>query len=468
MNPLDQVRARLTEIRKDFDTAKEQRNALVDKAVAEKREMSGDESAEYKKLTDSRKALKAEIAVLEDREAELVADAKRAGESAETRRQVGGAKVTEPAVYRADNQMEASYFRDLFKATTRGDSSAMDRLTRNSAIESEKRAGGNTVGTVSGAGGIPSGNAGPFAPPEWLVDQYVKLARPGRVGVDTFDKMTLPRGVSSINLPKVTAGTLTGLPSAGELTPLPEQDIQTTSLTTGITTIGGKQLVSLQLLEQSAIPFDRVILEDLALAYAANIDLEGLVQTGTNGHLRSIGAAAGLVTQTYTDASPDFVGAGKLYTQIMKASATVHANRFLRPDTILMHPTRWSWIASRFDTQNRPVVLPQANHPFNTLSADPDLNVAQGSVGQLAGMDVFVDPQLPTNVNGGQDPIYLYIRNDIKLWESAPSTETFTATYADSAGVLYRMMGYAAMIPDRYGSSIVQISGTGLAFPPVF
>lgn len=474
MNPLEQVRARLAEIRKEFDNAKTQRNALVDTALAEKRGMSDAENAEYKKLSDKRSALKTEIKVLEEREAELTDDANRASASAESRRQTGGggAKVTEPPVYRKDNQTEVSYFRDLFKATTRGDSAAMDRLVRNTAIEAdlarERRAGGDTVGTVSTPGGIPSGNAGPFAPPQWLVDQYVRLARPGRVGVDTFDKMALPSGVSSINLPKVTAGTLTGLPSAGELTPLPEQDIQTSSLTTGITTIGGKQLISLQLLEQSAIPFDKVILEDLALAYAANINLEGLTGTGTNGHLRGLGSASGMVTQTYTDASPDFVGAGKLYTQIMKAAATIHTNRYLSPDTILMTPTRWSWIASRFDSQNRPVILPQANNPFNTVSTSPDLNSPQGAVGNIAGMDVFVDPQLPTNINGGQDPIYLYRRNDIKLWESTPSTETFTATYADSGGVLYRMMGYCAMIPDRYGSSIVQISGTGLAYPPTF
>ncbi|MFF2551825.1 phage major capsid protein [Nocardia sp. NPDC058058] len=466
MNAIAVVRGRLEQLRTESGEVKEKRNALVDKAIQEARQLTQDEHNEYNTLTERRTALKAEFPVLEERLRELEADAQRSSDSAETRRQTGGAQVTEAPIYREDNQRDASYFRDIFRAKVEGDAAAMGRLGRNAAIESERRAGGNTVGTVSTPGGIPSGNAGVFAPPAWLIDQYVKLARPGRVGVDTFDKMPLPSGVSSINLPRVTAGTLTGLQSAGELTPLPERDITTDEVTSGITTIGGKQLVSLQLLNQSAIPFDRVLLEDLAMAYANNINTEGLGGSGTNGHLRGLSSAVGMVLQTYTDASPDFVGAGKLYTQIMKASATIHANRFRRPDSILMRPERWSWIASRFDTTNRPVVLPQANNPFNTISSNPDLNVAEGSVGQIAGLAVFVDPSLP--LVGNQDPIYVYIRSDIKLWESEPNTETFTATYADSAGVLYRMMGYAAQIPDRYGSSIVQISGSGLSFPPTF
>ena len=286
MNPLDVVREREAEIRKSLGTVKQQRNAIADKTIAEKRALTDAERAEYDKFSTQRSALKSELAVVTERIAELEADEVRAGSAAETRREtgVGGAKVTEAPIYRKDNGMEQSYFRDLFKATQRGDADAGDRLRRNSAIEMEKRAGGNTVGTVGSPGGIPSGNAGVFAPPQWLIDQYVRLARPGRVGVDTFAHLPLPLNVSSINIPKVTAGTLVGLPSAGELSPLPEQPIATTEVSSGITTIGGKQLISLQLLEQSGIPFDAVILEDLALAYAAQIDLEGLTQTGTNGH----------------------------------------------------------------------------------------------------------------------------------------------------------------------------------------
>jgi hypothetical protein len=61
--------------------------------------------------------------------------------------------------------------------------------------------------------------------------------------------------------------------------------------------------------------------------------------------------------------------------------------------------------------------------------------------------------------------VYVFRRGDIMLWESAPTAETFTQPYADSMGVLFRLYAYSALIPDRYGSSIVQINGTGLVTP---
>ncbi len=35
------------------------------------------------------------------------------------------------------------------------------------------------------------------------------------------------------------------------------------------------------------------------------------------------------------------------------------------------------------------------------------------------------------------------------LWESPLRAEAFTQTYADSLGVLFRVYGYSALIPDR-------------------
>jgi hypothetical protein len=43
--------------------------------------------------------------------------------------------------------------------------------------------------------------------------------------------------------------------------------------------------------------------------------------------------------------------------------------------------------------------------------------------------------------------------------------ETFTAPYADSAGVLFRALGYAAFIPSRFTTSLSVITGTGLVTP---
>jgi HK97 family phage major capsid protein len=239
----------------------------------------------------------------------------------------------------------------------------------------------------------------------------------------------------------------------------------TTSISAGVTTVGGKQVVSMQLLEQSEIPFDQVILQDLALAYAGQLDVQALTGAGTSGALRGLSAAAGLTAQAWTQATPAVAGAGGLYSNIQQAVAKVYSTRYLAPDTILMHPRRWAWICSAFDTTNRPLVVPRSV-AYNPIATD-DTNSPQGLVGEIAGLEVYTDPNLPTNLGAGtnQDPIYVFRRGDIMLWESGPTAETFTQPYADSMGVLFRLYAYSALIPDRYGSSIVQINGTGSVTP---
>ena len=492
MNPLQIARARLDALRKELDALNDKRGSLVDQAIAEKRDLT---DAERKELTDSDsrvKNLRDEVKMVEERVSDLEDRAKREQEAAEARKvngggagkvedeKRGGAEVAESPLYRKDNQLEHSFFKDLYSATQRGDFDARDRLTRNAKIEADiqKRAGlttGDTVGGTAGAAGV----SGPFAPPQWLVAQYVKLARPARVAADLFDNLPLPSGVSTINIPSVTQGTAVGLQTA-ELTQLTQQQVKTSSVSSGISTIGGIQLISMQLLEQSAIPFDTVVLEDLALAHAAYLDDQAVNGNGTSPNLRGLAAAAGLDTTSATiDATqavnftggPAATGSAKttnFYSALLLAAAQIHKVRFQSPDTVLMHPTRWAWVVAQSDSQKRPLVVPDANGPFNAISSDVNQNVAQGRAGRLAGMDVYVDAQLPVAggtgdqapVDGG-DVAYVFIRNDIKLWESTPRVEAFTATYADQAGVLFRMMSYAAMIPDRYGSSIVQVRNVG-------
>ena len=94
MNPLDVVREREAEIRKSLGTVKQQRNAIADKTIAEKRALTDAERAEYDKFSTQRSALKSELAVVTERIAELEADEVRAGSAAETRREkIGRAHV---------------------------------------------------------------------------------------------------------------------------------------------------------------------------------------------------------------------------------------------------------------------------------------------------------------------------------------------------------------------------------------
>ncbi|MGZ4663714.1 MAG: phage major capsid protein [Frankiaceae bacterium] len=461
MSPLEIMEARLAELRKESEALYAQRGAVIDKAAAEKRGMTDEEQASFDAAGTKRAAIEKELPLVAERVTELREEAKRESAAAAARAEGGQtehrapATVQDPPVYARDRH-DTSYFLDLYRAQQKGDSDSYDRLRRNAAQAAESRALGNT----NAAGG----SGGEFAPPLWMVSDYVALARPGRIGVDLFDIQPLPAGVSSVNVPKVATGTTVAVQTT-QNTALSQTDMTTTSLSSGIVTVGGKQIVSLQLLEQSPIPFDRVILEDLALAYAGSIDVQGLSGTGTSGQLRGLASAAGLTTQTYTQATPSVAGAGGFYSNVAQAISKVYASRYLAPDSILMHPRRWAWITAAFDTQNRPLVVPSA-YAVNVVATD-DVNNAMGLVGQLQGLNVYVDPNIPTNTGAGtnQDPAYIFRRGDIKMWESAPRMETFEQPYADSMGVLFRMYAYAALVPDRYGSSIVVVNGTGMVTP---
>ena len=54
---------------------------------------------------------------------------------------------------------------------------------------------------------------------------------------------------------------------------------------------------------------------------------------------------------------------------------------------------------------------------------------------------------------------------DMWLWESELETASFDATLAAQNSVLFRVLGFAAFIPDRFQASDQVIAGTGLVAP---
>jgi len=401
------------------------------------------------------------IGEIDERIAELEYEARGAAAVAETRRMFGdggtpgiGGAFTSSETYHAGPHSH-SFFKDLIHARS-GDANAADRLRRNNAENGlETRALGNTNGT--------GGSGGEFAPPGFLVDEYVKLACPGRVVADRFRHEMLPPGVSSINVPRVATGTTVAIQST-QNTALAQTDVTTASLSSGIVTHGGKQVVSRQLLDQSAVPFDRVILEDLAADHARALGTDVITGSGTGGQLRGYLTPASTSVNTWTTTSPT---AQAFYGRLAQLQGTINGSRFKAPDTVVMHPRRWAWFASYVDSSGRPLVVPTAGG-FNAL-ANRDDNQGVGHVGQVLDMDVFTDANIPTNLGAGtnQDIVLTMVSDDIVLWESPLQAESFEAPYADSMGVLYRIFNYTALIPDRYLASLGQITGTGLT-PPVF
>lgn len=446
----------LQALRERRNTIKAAMTTVVDTATTENRSLLASESRDFDVARVRIAEYDARINELEEVESRLAAQAaayRATGiHSSTDGGLMGGYHVGGGETYTAD-PAGPSFFRDLRNAQ-RGDQSAIERLARNnSETQVESRALGNTNGT--------GGSGGEFAPPAWLVSEFIRLARPGRVTADLFHHEQLPAGVSSVNLPRVVTGTAVAVQSTQNTT-LPAVDLTTAALSSNIVTIGGKQVVSQQLLDQSGIPFDRLVLEDLASDYGRQIGLQALTGTGTAGQLRGYLTATSTNVVTWTQATPTAAG---FYGQLARLQGQINSTRFAAPDVVVMHPRRWAWLASFTDSTGRPLVVPSAGG-YNSL-ATPGSNVPAGLVGSILGMDVYTDPSIPVTLGAGnnQDVALAFVRDDVWLWESDLRAEAFTQPYAESMGVLFRLFGYSALIPDRYAASLGQIVGTGLVTP---
>lgn len=422
---------------------------LLDTAKTEARGLTDVESGEFD-------TAETEIRALDARIQELDAQVRADEAAAEVSKRYAVTKVTsEPAIYRSGAGGK-SYFRDLHLARNKGDRDAADRLMRNDkGRAAEQRA----LTTVNGV-------AGEFVPPLWLEEQFVKLARPGRITSNLIPNQPLPAGTDSINIPKINTGTNVGVQTTQNSAVL-QQDLSTASVSSGITTIAGGQTVSLQLLEQSPLNIDDVILSDLAAAYAVQYNGLILSGSGTSGQPTGILTLSGTNGVTYTTASPTLggTGAAALYPKIAGAIQQIHTKRYLPPDAIIMHPTRWAWMLTQSDSSGRPLVIPRAG-AFNPLGA-ADGVVSQGLVGEMLGLPVYVDATIPTNGGAGtnQDTIIVARLSDLIQWESNVRAEAFQQTYANQMSVFIRMYNYMSFQAARYPASISVISGTGLVAP---
>lgn len=470
----------LAYLRKQMQSALEARAALkteldciVSGAEAAKREkLTPEEQAAFDTKRAEIRAKDGEIEELQQRITEAEEDEKREQRAAEllAQHRQGGERrervqvVSEPETYRKGGQ--TSYFRDLFRAQVNGNRDSIERLSRNDREVTDhlqriaRGAEQALEGLEARALSTTDGAGGEFVPPLWMVNDYIALARGGRVVADQVRPMTLPPGTDSISLPKVSTGTATA-EQTSQNTAVQDTDATTGSVTANVATIAGKQVVSQQLLDQSPINMDEVLLADLAADYAVKADQFVINNNAANkvGLLH----VSGLNAVTYTSASPTV---GELYPKGADAVQQVHTGRFLPADKHFMHPRRWGWMTAAVDTAGRPLVLPAANMPQNTLAAMGAV-ASEGFVGTWHGLPVFVDPNIPTNLGAGtnEDRVITLRSSDVIFFEGTPRAEAFRETKADQLSVLLRFYNYAALHASRYPKSISVISGTGLVTP---
>jgi HK97 family phage major capsid protein len=459
----DDVKAERARLRQSYyvdetlptDQAKragEQHQRQVKDLTKKADELADDLADVSKRLADQQDREATEI-----RAAKIMGGTGHGGGEPQYRTSAGGVRIpsvqvlSEEPVYRADDAMtgQTSFFRDTY-AARRGDWAAAERLHRNNSVMGlDQRA----LSTTAGAGGQ-------FAPPAWLVADWIKLARPARVTADLLTKYALPYGVSSINLPKVTGGTTEAV-QATQNSAVSNTDITTDAASSGIVTVAGQQVVAQQLLDQSGIPFDQIILGDLAADYAMKLDAQVVSGAGTGGTLKGLIAAGTAVT--WTQASPVVaaaVVATSFQAQVTKIAAAITNARYAPATHVVMSPERWGWITEAVDANGRPLVPPASSGGTLNAFGSAGEPTAQGMAGTFAGLPVYVDPAL--TVASGNETVLIMRASDAWLWESELFVQSFDAPYAVSLGVLFRAHAYSALV-NRYPASVQAMTGTGLA-----
>lgn len=360
--------------------------------------------------------------------------------------------VSEPVTYQRGDRRH-SYLQDLIRNQLNLDPTgeARDRLMRHA----------QDVATLPGYAEArdlsrTDGSGGYFAPPAWLVDQFIKVARPGRPFADAVQKQQLPPGTDSINIPKVMTGTATGIQTADN-TSVVEQDLTDSFVNAPVRTIAGQQGISLQLLDQSPVAFDEIVFQDLVADYAVQVDKQVLYGSGTTGQVLGVHNTNGI--QTIPVSSVDIQG---VYSAIAQAITLVNTSRYLPPDAIFMHPRRFGWFTAQLDSEHRPLFLPDAQSPMNAVGIQ-DRVAAESVVGRMQGIPIVADNSIGTTFGsetptGTEDAIYVVRSTDLVLYESGLRTRVLPEVRADTLTILVQAYGYLAFA-SRYPSSVVEISG---------
>lgn len=457
--------AKLRELREQAREAAErifeERKAISDAVEADGRDdLTEEEDVDFRAKTAAIKAEYDKVDDLDTQIRDLEQEIERSGRMNEEAQRVARAtakvEVTKEArTYEKGNGH--SYVQDLMRRHFRvEDEDTAERLRRHATevrTDKEFRDLSRT-----------DGNGGYFVPPLWAMQRFIELARSSRPYANLCPTEMLPPGTDSINIPKIATGTSTAIQTADNAQ-VEEVDLTDTSVQANVKTIAGQQPLAIQLLDQSPLNFDEIVFRDLAADYATKLDLQVISGSNSNGQVKGIRSASGIETISASTSGTVLGDVKLIYAKIADAVQRVHTLRFLPPEVIVMHPRRWAWFMSVFDGDDRPLMAlagPGVNQ-VATLGAV----ASQQVVGQMHGLPVVTDPNLPTTLGAGtnQDVIHVVRVSDLLLFESGIRSRTLDQTLAENLTVLLQIYGYLAFTAERYPKSIVEIGGTALVAP---
>ena len=352
--------------------------------------------------------------------------------------------VTEKPVYqRGDTRV--SYFGDLYAAQRYQNRAAIDRLDRNdrqvTATLEERGVESRATGTVEGAG---------FIPPIWMADEWAKLARPGRPVADRMREFPMPPDGLTAHIPKVSTGLTVAAQTqtSGINDDVASADLTSTTVDATLVTVAGQTDVDRQVLERSLPGLDMVLFDDLLRAYDQELDrqvLNGLTASAEHLGILNVSGLNSITNSGSTQAT--------FLTDVYAAISKVYSNRFLAPTAIYMHPRRATWLASSTSTA---FPLFQQGGLFHAFGPQD-----QGVAGQIAGLNVIIDANIPTNLGSGtnEDWAIILYEDDLRLAEDPIRQATFEEVLSGKLQVRLQLYSFGFFFPHRYPKAISVIKG---------
>ena len=251
-----------------------------------------------------------------------------------------------------------SFFADLVGAE-HGDYEARDRIQRH---RQEVDVDGRGMNYRAASTGSFAG----LVPPAYLIDLVAPVLRSGRPAANAMRHRDLPpTGLTAI-VPRGSTGASVAV-QASENTALSSTDETWANITVPIITVAGQQDVSRQSLDRG-LQVDTQIMEDLLGAWAAQMDTQVLVGTGTGGQMLGLFNTPGVNQATAYGAAVTVTTFASKFAGAVGAIAATGAT--VRPRLALMSPRRWAWLNAQVDSQGRPLVVPGIAGPMNAAAVN--------------------------------------------------------------------------------------------------
>ena len=417
----------------------------AEKAITDKRAANEAQRVELEHTLETYRAEK----VKEDAVAALQGQITQLGATAQTTT----ARTVEPRTYsqEKDRRGEASFFADFYRMANGNDFTAQARLQQHMV---EVRAEGELSSRA-----VSTGGAAGLVIPQYLVDLAAPVVRSGRPVANAVTHLPLPDQGMALVIPRGTTGATAASQATENSSVSNTDEVWSAALQPPVVTVSGQQDLSRQLLERGAPGTDLIVYTDLAGAYFEEIDRQVVNGSGASNQMLGILQTAG------TNQATAFVAAATaqtFWTKWAGAKAAVATNR-KRPVTFgFMHPNRWGWLEQLLDSQNRPLVVPNANGPMNGYGVydNPDYGTV---VGTLSTVPIVTDSNVPVNVGSGPEDVVVAARKeDLLLWEDGdgmPKELRFEQTLGNQLTIKLVVYGYAAFTAGRYPTAVSKIGG---------